>query len=164
MEILDKKKHAIEKFNCGNEALNRYLTVQAGQDMRKKLSVCFVLNDDYTRDLIGYYTLSSYSINADSIPNTIKVRAPRNYTKIPATLIGRLAVDLKFQGKGLGEFVLMNALERANDASLKIASFAVIVDPIDKAAVDFYSLYGFVKCKDGQQMILSMKTIAALIS
>ena len=120
MEILDKKKHAIEKFNCGNEALNRYLTVQAGQDMRKKLSVCFVLNDDYTRDLIGYYTLSSYSINADSIPNTIKVRAPRNYTKIPATLIVRLAVDLKFQGKGFGEFVLMNALERANDASFTV--------------------------------------------
>ena len=161
MEILDKKKHAIEKFNCGNKALNRYLTVQAGQDMRKKLSVCFVLNDDYTRDLIGYYTLSSYSINADSIPNTIKVKAPRNYTKIPATLLGRLAIDLKFQGKGLGEFVLLNALERAHDASLKIASFAVIVD---KSAEDFYSQYGFVKCKDVQQMMLSMKTISALIN
>ena len=164
MEILDKKKHAIEKFNCGNKALNRYLTVQAGQDMRKKLSVCFVLNDDYTRDLIGYYTLSSYSINADSIPNTIKVKAPRNYTKIPATLLGRLAIDLKFQGKGLGEFVLLNALERAHDASLKIGSLAVIVDPIDKSAEDFYSQYGFVKCKDVQQMMLSMKTISALIN
>ena len=164
MEILDKKKHAIEKFNCGNEALNRYLTVQAGQDMRKKLSVCFVLNDDYTRDLIGYYTLSSYAINADAIPNKIKVSAPRNYTKIPATLLGRLAIDLKFQGKGLGEFVLMNALERAHDASLKIASLAVIVDPIDKAAEDFYSQYGFVKCKDGHQMMLVMKTIATLLN
>ena len=164
MEILDKKKHAIEKFNCGNEALNRYLTVQAGQDMRKKLSVCFVLNDDYTRDLIGYYTLSSYSINADSIPNTIKVKAPRNYTKIPATLLGRLAIDLKFQGKGLGEFVLLNALERAHDASLKIGSMAVIVHPIDKAAEDFYSQYGFVKCKDGHQMMLAMKTISTLIN
>lgn len=164
MEILDKKKHAIEKFNCGNEALNRYLTVQAGQDMRKKLSVCFVLNDDYTRDLIGYYTLSSFAINADAIPNKIKVSAPRNYTKIPATLLGRLAIDLKFQGKGLGEFVLMNALERAHDASLKIASLAVIVDPIDKAAEDFYSQYGFVKCKDSQQMMLAMKTIATLIN
>jgi hypothetical protein len=123
MEILDKKKHAVEKFNCGNEALNRYLTIQAGQDMRKKLSVCFVLNDDYTRDLIGYYTLSSYSINADAIPNSLKVKAPRNYSKLPATLLGRLAIDLKFQGKGLGEFVLMNALERAFDASTKIASW-----------------------------------------
>ena len=164
MEILDKKKHAIEEFNCGNEALNRYLTVQAGQDMRKKLSVCFVLNDDYTRDLIGYYTLSSFAINADAIPNKIKVSAPRNYTKIPATLLGRLAIDLKFQGKGLGEFVLMNALERAHDASLKIASLAVIVDPIDKAAEDFYSQYGFVKCKDGHQMMLPMKTIATLLN
>lgn len=164
MDILDKKKHAIEKFNCGNEALNRYLTVQAGQDMRKKLSVCFVLNDDYTRDIIGYYTLSSFAINAEAISNTIKVSAPRNYSKIPATLLGRLAIDLKFQGKGLGEFILMNALERAYDASLNIASLAVIVDPIDKAAEKFYAQYGFVKCKDSQQMMLSMKTIATLIN
>ncbi|MFM2316289.1 MAG: hypothetical protein RLZZ155_621 [Bacteroidota bacterium] len=164
MEILDKKKHALEKFNCGNEALNRYLTIQAGQDMRKKLSVCFVLNDDYTGDLIGYYTLSSYSIDADAIPNSLKVNAPSNYSKLPATLLGRLAIDLKFQGKGLGEFVLMNALERALDASTKIASVALIVDPIDKAAEDFYSQYGFVKCKDCKQMILSMKTIATLLN
>jgi len=162
MEILDKKKHAVEKFNCGNEALNRYLTIQAGQDMRKKLSVCFVLHDDYTRDLIGYYTLSSYSINADAIPNSLKVNAPRNYARLPATLLGRLAIDLKFQGKGLGEFVLMNALERALDASIKIASLAVIVDPIDKAAENFYSQYGFVKCKDNNKMLLSMKTIQQL--
>jgi len=162
MEILDKKKHAVEKFNCGNEALNRYLPIQAGQDMRKKLSVCFVLHDDYTRDLIGYYTLSSYSINADAIPNSLKVNAPRNYARLPATLLGRLAIDLKFQGKGLGEFVLMNALERALDASIKIASLAVIVDPIDKAAENFYSQYGFVKCKDNNKMLLSMKTIQQL--
>jgi len=162
MEILVKKKHAVEKFNCGNEALNRYLTIQAGQDMRKKLSVCFVLNDDYTRDLIGYYTLSSYSINADAIPNSLKVKAPRNYSKLPATLLGRLAIDLKFQGKGLGEFVLMNALERAFDASTKIASLAVIVDPIDKSAERFYAKYGFVKCKDNNKMLLSMKTIQKL--
>ena len=162
MEILDKKKHAIEKFNCGNEALNRYLIVQAGQDMRKKLSVCFVLNDDYTGDLIGYYTLSSYAIDADAIPNSLKVNAPRNYSKLPATLLGRLAIDLKFQGKGLGEFVLMNALERAFDASTKIASLAVIVDPIDKSAERFYAKYGFVKCKDNNKMLLSMKTIQKL--
>ena len=162
MEILDKKKHAVEKFNCGNEALNRYLTIQAGQDMRKKLSVCFVLNDDYTRDLIGYYTLSSYSINADAIPDSLKVNAPRNYSRLPATLLGRLAIDLKFQGKGLGEFVLLNALERALDASIKIASLAVIVDPIDKSAERFYSKYGFVKCKDNNKMLLSMKTIQQL--
>ncbi|MFM1771573.1 MAG: hypothetical protein RLZZ71_715 [Bacteroidota bacterium] len=164
MEILNKKKHAVEKFNCGNEALNRYLTVQAGQDMRKKLSVCFVLNDDYTRDLIGYYTLSSYSINADAIPNSLKVNAPRNYSRLPVTLLGRLAIDVKFQGKGLGEFVLMNALERAFDASIEIASLAVIVDPVNKEAEDFYSQYGFVKCKDGRQMMLSMKTIASLLN
>jgi len=162
MEILDKKKHAVEKFNCGNEALNRYLTIQAGQDMRKKLSVCFVLNDDYTRDLIGYYTLSSYSIDADAIPDSLKVNAPRNYSRLPATLLGRLAIDLKFQGKGLGEFVLLNALERALDASIKIASLAVIVDPIDKSAERFYSKYGFVKCKDNNKMLLSMKTIQQL--
>ena len=71
---------------------------------------------------------------------------------------------MEILGKGLGEFVLMNALERAHDASIMMESVAVIVDPIDKSAEDFYSQYGFVKCKDGQQMMLSMKTIATLLN
>ena len=71
---------------------------------------------------------------------------------------------MEILGKGLGEFVLMNALERAHDASIMMESVAVIVDPIDKAAEDFYSQYGFIKCKDSQQMMLPMKTITTLLN
>lgn len=142
--------------------LDRYLKEQARQDIKRKLSACFVVLDE-DQDLIkGYYTLSNSSLPPELIPSHIQKKLPRSYTSIPATLMGRLAIDIRYQGKGLGKLMLIDALKRSWETAKSIGSFAVVVDPIDPEAEKFYGKYGFIKLPDSGKMFLPMKTISQL--
>ena len=162
IELLNKK-HNRTDFDCGNDLLNHYLQSQAGQDIKRKLSACFVLANDRTT-IQGFYTLSNNSIPLNLLPEAIRKRLPESYAAIPATLLGRLAIDINHQGKGLGEILLIDALQRSYEASQQIASFAVIVDPIDKQAEDFYKKYDFLKLPDSGKMFIAIKTLQHLFS
>jgi GNAT superfamily N-acetyltransferase len=153
-----------KEFSCGKEDLDKYLHQQAGQDIRRKLSACFVMTAPKNGLLKGYYTLSNNIIPLELVPDKFRKKLPKSYISIPATLIGRLAVDYRFQGKGIGRLLLIDALKRSYDASLKIGSFAVVVDPIDQEAETFYSAYGFINLPDSGKMFLPMKTISELFN
>ena len=160
-ELLDSK-HRKKEFSCGKDMLDKYLHEQANQDVKKKLSICFVKEDSTTGLVQGYYTLSNSSIPKDLIPFDVQKRLPPSYTSIPVTLMGRLAIDSRFHGKGLGKLLLLDALYRSYDLSKKIGSFAVVVDPLDNEAELFYNKYGFIKLPDSGKMFLPMKTIEQL--
>lgn len=154
--------HKKQDFSCGKELLNNYLHKQAKQDVKRKLSACFVLA---TEDNLvqGYYTLSSATIPRDLLPDEYKKKLPSSYTDVPATLLGRLAVDISFKGKGFGELLLLEALKKCYDASVStIGSVAVIVEPIDEEAEKFYYKYGFIKLSDSGKMFIPMDTVIAL--
>ena len=93
----------------------------------------------------GYYTLSATAVKLADLPDQTVRRLPR-YPLVPATLLGRLAVDRRFQGKGYGRFLLADALYRV--ARNEIASFAVIVDAKDEAARRFYERESFLPFAD----------------
>ncbi len=154
--------HRKKEFSCGKDMLDNYLQKQANQDIKRKLSACFVLNDEETNLLKGYYTLANNSIPQNLIPTKFKKKLPKSYTSIPTTLLGRLATDNRFQGKGVGKLLLIDALNRSYEISKSIGSFAVIVDPIDKDAEKFYTKYGFINLPDSGKMFLSMNTIKSL--
>jgi len=154
--------HRKKEFSCGKDMLDNYLQKQANQDIKKKLSVCFVLKDEETNLLKGYYTLANNSIPQNLIPNEFKKKLPKSYTSIPTTLLGRLAIDNRFQGKGVGKLLLIDALKRSYIISKSIGSFAVIVDPLDKDAERFYDKYGFISLPDSGKMFLPMNTIKTL--
>lgn len=149
-------------FYCGKPSLDHYICHQAGQDMRRKLSVCFVLPKGKDQ-LKGYYTLSNDSLPMDEIPDELKLKLPKSYLRLPVTLLGRLAVDQKFQGNGLGKLLLIDALKRSFEVSVKsIGSMAVVVFPLDEEAEAFYQRFGFVKLPDSGKMLLPMRTISQL--
>ena len=151
-----------EDFHCGRTVLDNYLKKQASQDMKRRLSVCFILPDADNR-VKGYYTLSNAGISREIIPTEISKKLPESYISLPVTLLGRLAVDTKYKGTGLGKMLLLDALKRSFDVSTEnIGSFAVIVDPLDSEAVSFYEKYGFITLPDSERMFLPMKTVAAL--
>lgn len=95
--------------------------------------------------IAGYYTLSSTSVRLSELPEQAVRKLPR-YPLVPATLLGRLAVDRRQQGKGYGRFLLADALYRA--ARSEIASFAVIVDAKDENARRFYERESFLPFPD----------------
>lgn len=154
--------HRKKEFSCGQVMLDEYLHKQANQDIKKKLSACFVLKDNETSLLKGYYTLSNSSILQELIPQEYQRKLPNSYTSVPTTLLGRLAIDSRFQKLGIGKLLLVDALRRSFEISKSIGSFAVVVDPIDTSAEKFYDKYGFIKLPDSGKMFLAMNTIKDL--
>ena len=154
--------HNRSDFSCGKEMLDVYLHKQANQDVKRKLSVCFILNDGETNCIKGYYTLSNSSIPPEYTPGHIRKKLPKSYASIPTILLGRLATDQRFQGQGIGKLLLIDALKRCHQISKTIGSFAVVVDPIDQQAENFYTKYGFIKLPDSGKMFLPMKTVNEL--
>lgn len=163
IEPLDKR-HNRTTFSSGSEPLDRYLQRQASQEARRHVAVTFVLVDTECQALAGYYTLSATSIRLGDLPPEMAGKLPR-YPLVPATLLGRLAIDMRYQGKGLGEFLLMDALHRSCTQSQVIAAMAVVVEAKDDQARSFYERYGFICFPDQPYwLFLPMKTIASLFS
>ncbi|WP_259069004.1 GNAT family N-acetyltransferase [Mucilaginibacter sp. X4EP1] len=148
-------------FSCGKVMLDNYLHMQAIQDVKRKLSVVFVLTEETT--IKGYYTLSSSSVPVEMMPEAIRKKMPGSYKALPVTLLGRLAVDAKFKGKGLGGILLIDALKRSFAvAGESLGSIGVVVDPLDDDAVAFYNKFGFILLPDSGKMFLPMADIAQL--
>ena len=105
------KHHDRAAFDCGTDVLNRYIREQAGQDSTKKIAATFVLVGNTPATISGYYSLSSTSINVGELPEAVVKKLPR-HPLMPATLIGRLAVDRHYRGKRSGELLLVDAVER----------------------------------------------------
>jgi GNAT superfamily N-acetyltransferase len=102
------------------------------------------------------------SIPLSLVPDSIKKKLPKANKNIPAILLGRLAVDLNYQGKGVGKTFLIDALKRIYEISKIIGSLAVVVDPLDNDAEAFYLKFGFINLPDSCKMFLTLKTIATL--
>jgi ribosomal protein S18 acetylase RimI-like enzyme len=155
--------HDRAAFSCGSPKLDTYLQTQAGQDGKKNLSVAFILTPD-SKTIAGYYTLSQYSVKLDDIPEEIARKLTR-HNEIPATLLGRLARSQAFRRMGLGEMLLMDALHRCLINSRQVASWAVIVDAKDDAAIAFYRKYGFIEVpKMPNRLFLPMATVAKMFA
>jgi ribosomal protein S18 acetylase RimI-like enzyme len=128
------------RFDCGSAALNQYFRNQVTQDMRRRVTACFVAMSREGR-VAGYYTLASTSLPFADLPTEIGKKLPR-YPTIPAVRMGRLAVDQEFKGQGLGSTLLSDALVRAMRS--EIAAYALVVDAKDDQAAAFYHHHGFI--------------------
>ncbi len=156
---LDSRSHDRTNFNCGKASLNHYIQKQASQDLKKRVATVFVLIDEPAIDILAYYTLSFYTVEVEDLEEDFVKRLPR-YQRLPATLLGRLAVDDRQKGRGLGELMLVNALQKSLEASTQIASVAVVVEALDDNALNFYIKYGFQQSKQNpMKLYLPMNNI-----
>lgn len=151
--------HARDGFSCGVEALDRYLAHQASQDVRRRVSACYVAVELSSGKIAGYYTLAAGGVPLTDVPEALAKRLPR-YPSVPVARVGRLAVDQAFHGHKLGGALLADAAVRAMRSELAV--FALVVDAKDDAAAAFYRHHGF-ESLGGQasQLIVSLKRFAA---
>lgn len=133
--------HNRQDFDCGHSELNGWLRHIARQHQDKGLSRTFVavLDDDPMR-ICGYYALTLTEVDTQSLPEARRKKLPR---LIPGVRLGRLAVDVRFQGKRLGELLLMDALERARLIHEHAGVVGLFVDALDDKAAAFYAHFGF---------------------
>jgi GNAT superfamily N-acetyltransferase len=150
--------HERASFRCGNPELDRYLHVQARQDAKRRVAAPFVMIGVAGR-VMGYYTLSAYGIQATELPPQIARKLPK-YPVIPATLLGRFAMDREYQGRKLARFLLMDALHRSWKNTAQIASAGMVAEAIDDRAREFYLHHGFIPLDEhGRKCFVAMATI-----
>jgi len=133
--------HDRKSFSSGIEPLDRYFRELAMQDIKRRVSNCFVALDG-DGAVAGYYTFAAASLPLIELAADVAKRLPR-YGLVPAGLIGRLAVDRRYRGRRLGGALLIDAALRA--ARAEPAIFALIVDAKDDEAAAFYRHHGFMR-------------------
>lgn len=132
--------HARTGFRSGVEALDRYFREQVTQDLRRRVTACYVAIEVDTGRVAGYYTLAAGSVLLTEMPEQIAKRLPR-YPSVPVARLGRLAVDQVYRGRKLGAVLLWDAVMRALRS--EVAVFALLVDAKDEQAEAFYRHHGF---------------------
>jgi GNAT superfamily N-acetyltransferase len=163
IEPLDPARHQRAEFDCGVEALNDFLRTRARREMDMGTCACFVLVPETAPEQIaGYYTLSAAIIRRVELPEVLLKKLPR-YPEIPATLLGRLARSLAFNGAGIGDRLIISALWRAAEGARQVASWAVVTDPKDEKARCFYENFGF-RPLTARRLFIPMKDAAEQLS
>lgn len=162
VEPLDSKVHDRTSFSSGTPELDRYIRQQATLDIKRNVARVFVAIRADQPFICGYYSLSAASFRRDKLPKEQAKRLP--HYPIPSVLLGRLAVDSRLQGQGLGTFLLMDAMHRALMATQAVAMHALVVDAKNDAAAAFYTKYGFIPLQDdNRRLFLPMATIQQLL-
>lgn len=152
--------HIRTAFQSGEEALDRYLKTQAGQEIRRGYAGVFAVVRRGENTVRGYYTLSAASVMLSSLPDSIRKHLPR-YGHVPAVLLGRLAVDTEAQGKGLGALLLADALQRSCRLLDDLGWAFFIVKAKHETAAGFYAHFGFAAFP-GDPLMLYLNKEAAL--
>jgi GNAT superfamily N-acetyltransferase len=130
------KQHDRATFTSGQPDIDDWFRRRASQDERRNIARVFVAIDSERR-VIGFYSLSSYTLALDELPADLARKLPR-YDAIPAARIGRLARDERVRGQGTGELLLADAVRRILGAARSVAVFAIVVDAKDDRAALFY--------------------------
>ena len=141
------KSHDCSQFSCGESALDEYLARFARQNHESGIAKTFVaVGGENSRQVLGYYSISAGAIDRENLPARAAKRFPS--FPVPVARLARLAVDQAFQGRGLGEHLLMDALRRVFRASSDIGIVALLLDAKHEKAKRFYARYEFESLPD----------------
>ena len=143
--------HDRQGFDCGRQELNDWLRQIARQHQDKGLSKTFVAIREEAPDRIcGYYALTLAELESRHLPQAWRKKLPR---RIPGVRLGRLAVDKQYQGKSLGEVLLVEALTRARRIHIEAGGIGLFVDALDEQVAGYYRRYGFNASPDNPLLL-----------
>ncbi len=138
------RTHDRSKFECGVEELDVFLHRYARQNDAPGLGRTYVLVEAGDTEVLGYYTLSAGSVSFDTVPES--VRLPRY--PVPTAHLGRLATATKARGRGLGELLLLHALETIVGVADQMGVFLIDVVAVSEEARAYYLARGFSELRD----------------
>ena len=153
------KGHDRSGFSSGQSELDDWFRRRASQDERRNVARVFVASEDDAQ-VIGFYSLSSFTLALEDLPDDVARKLPR-YDAIPAALIGRLARDVRARGKGIGELLLADAIQRILGAGRILAVLAIVVDAKDQNASAFYQSFGFTPLPNHPKRLFLLTSVAA---
>lgn len=150
--------HDRQGFDCSRQALNDWLWQVARQHQDKGLSKTFAaICDEEPARICGYYALTLAELENRHLPDAWRKKLPR---RIPGVRLGRLAVDRQYQGKGLGELLLIDALTRARRIYTEAGGIGLFVDALDEQAAGYYRRFGFEASPDNPLLLFLSEKVA----
>jgi len=139
------KQHDKNGFDCGDVQLNQWLVQVARQHKEKGVSSTFVVaSTELSAEVLGFYAISMAELVNHDLPATLRKRLP---VKVPVFRLGRLATSITQRGKGIGEFMLFDAIDRVTRISGEVGGIGLVINA-KPLAVDFYKRYGFEPMAD----------------
>lgn len=160
IELLNKS-HEREQFDCGAEDLNQFLRATARQHIQKGISRTFVLCDrDCPQNIIGFFTLTLCEVRSEKLPPAIAKKYP---AQVPGVKLARLAVERQWQRQGIGEILMVEAMQRALLVADTAGGIGLFVDAKSEAAQSYYARYGFITLEDNPlEMFLPLSVLRTL--
>lgn len=155
-----RREHQVDSFDCGQEALNRFLARYAFQNQQAEASQTYVAL--IGGDVVGFYTLVVAQVEYDDAPQRLAKGLARH--PIPLMLLARLAVATTWQGQGLGSGLLKDAMLRTLQAADIAGIRAMAVHAKDDDARGFYERFGFVPAPtDPYHLFVLLKDVRAIV-
>jgi GNAT superfamily N-acetyltransferase len=149
------EQHLLDEFDCGVPSLNDWLVREARRAQASGTANTYVGTPPGGGRVIAYYAIAPHRIGREEVSSGMAGGA----SQIPCYLLGRLALDQSFQGQGLGQQLLRDALERIIEAATVASGRLIVVDAIDDQAIAFYRKFGFQDTKvDRYRLVLKVAT------
>jgi predicted N-acetyltransferase YhbS len=150
--------HDLSQFTCGKPILDNWLKTRALSNQEKGFTAVIVVHEH--KRVVGYYGLAPTAVVPSVLPRSIRTGQPPD--PVPCLLLGQLATDLAWNGKGIGTGLVKHALERCVTAARLIGGRALVVNAVDAEAADFWHRRGFQPSRDDSLILFrSMADIAA---
>jgi GNAT superfamily N-acetyltransferase len=150
--------HDVSAFSCGKPSLDRWLKTRALENQEKGFTAVLVVHE--ANRVVGFYGLAPTAVLPSTLPRSIRTGQPP--TPVPCLLLGQLATDENWIGRGIGTGLVKHALQRCVAAASLIGGRALLVHAVDVEAASFWRRRGFVPSKDDPMMLFrSISDIAA---
>lgn len=153
--------HDTSAFDCGQESLNQWLAGQAVRAAQAGVSATTVWTPPHDQHVVAFYSIAPTVLRRNELPSRSMTGG---YTTIPGYLLGRLALDRKLQGQGLGSQLLLDALERIVSASDRGGGRVIVVDAIDEGAAAFYEHHDFQPITGTDRLVMKVATARAAVT
>lgn len=136
--------HDVSEFSCGKPTLDHWLKTRALSNQEKGFTAVMVVHDDGR--VVGYYGLAPTAVVPSVLPRSVRTGQPPD--PVPCLLLGQLATDAAWAGRGIGTGLLKHALQRCVEAAALVGGRALMVNAVDAEAAQFWQRRGFLPSKD----------------
>jgi GNAT superfamily N-acetyltransferase len=153
--------HDVSPFSCGKPSLDHWLKTRALSNQEKGFTAVLVVHDDGR--VVGFYGLAPTAVVPNALPRPIRTGQPPD--PVPCLLLGQLATDLGWAGRGIGTGLVKHALQRCVTAARLVGGRALLVNAVDREAAAFWQRRGFLPSRDDPLILVrSIADIAASLA